>query len=76
MTKTKKIHEILFLEEWNTHAYITEDGGVHVQLRSGQFQTKEQWFEENKDGGWNNEFMNERLGLFDYLLNKYKHLQL
>jgi len=39
----KKILEIVFLPDWNTHAYICEGGDIWIQLMPGRCFNKEKF---------------------------------
>ena len=68
----KKVLEIVYLPDWNTHAYICEDGKIYLQLIVGRCFTKEEFLSQEWLSSHNEEFKNSRLKVFDELEEYYK----
>ena len=76
MTEIKDILQIVYLPDWNTHAYICKDGAIYIQIILGRCFTREKFIEFEKDTKHNREFINRRLKLYDDLEKYYiKHGQ-
>lgn len=70
----KDVLKIVYLPEWNTHAYICHDGSIYVQLMLGHCFTKDEYLNSDLVPSFNKEFVDERLKMFEELEEYYNEL--
>jgi len=69
-TKIIPILEIVYLEDWNTHAYICTNGSIYIMLIEGRMFDRKQWESHIKEQitffskGYKESFKIARINLF------------
>ena len=71
----KSVLEIVYIEEYNTHAYVCENGDIYIQLMMGRCFNRQQFLDSPMYKNNNDKYKNERLNLYDcleeYFILKY-----